>query len=181
MRAVTHSCLYKPGSSLFTSQANKAHTYRQRMFHLMPLNQGKQIPPSSSGMNFMSSCRQQKHWGREVVVDLQMGMSKDALAGNVFMHTCTYGSAFPSAVRWGEEGRSFGCLQEISFFSSAFPCAWQGAVEAEGGSHLDEHMKMIITAHSQYVMSAMGSSRWGWAMLSGQVQVNSQNLLLLAH
>ena len=101
---------------------------------------------------------------------LQMGMSKNVLAGSVFMHAYTYGSAFPSANQQkGGEGRSFRRWQEISFFSPASLRAWQGVVPAgpgvwgsrEGGSHLDEHVRMIITAHSQEVTPATGSSQRG--------------------
>lgn len=44
-----------------------------------------------------------------------------------------------------------------------------------GGSRLDEHMRMIVTARSQCGMPAMG------ALLAGQVRIKSQSLLMLGH
>lgn len=163
VRAVSHSCLYKPGNSQPGRQSSHPQTESaQQVPHVpMPLYQGKLIPPSSSVMNFLSSYRQETTKDTRVdactlVMHLQMAMSKDALAGNVFAHAYTYGSAFPFANQQkGEEGRSFRPWQEISFFSPASPWAWQGVVPSgpgvwgsrEGGSHLGDHMKMINTAH----------------------------------
>lgn len=51
-----------------------------------------------------------------------------------------------------------------------------GRIPSRWSYENDQH-----STYSQYVMPAMGSSWQGWALLSGQVRINSQSLLLLDH
>lgn len=83
------------------------------------------------------------------------------------MHAGTYGSAFPFANQAkGEEGRSFRRCRR-SAASALLPpvLGWELCLQVlgkqRGGSRLDEHMRMMVTARSQCGMPAMGSAQRG--------------------
>lgn len=104
VRAVSHSCLYKRVNSLLHQpgqQSSHPQTEIAQQVLVFSSSDAGKTDPSFTFWSALSVLLQpgdqQRHRGRELGMHLQLGMSKDVLAGNGCVHTNPCGSTFPFA------------------------------------------------------------------------------------